>query len=75
MILIISYRKLFSEYEKDLGLKPVWVSLDKAIKNNKKIMKSSYKKAPRWTKRDTYVLEEIKKHYKNDEDKINREKR
>jgi hypothetical protein len=46
------------QYENELDFKPVWVDIDIAIENNKSIMNS--KDAPRWTKRDTFVLEQIK---------------
>ena len=47
------------QYEEELGFKPVWVNIDKAIQNNKELLNSNSKKAPRWTKRDTYVMEQI----------------
>ena len=48
------------QYEKDLGFKPIWVNIDDAITNNKSIMDSSQREIPRWTPRETYVLELIK---------------
>lgn len=49
------------KYEKDLGFKPIWVDIDDAIANNKSILSSSQKEIPRWTFRETYILELIKK--------------
>ena len=48
------------QYEKDLGFKPIWVDIEDAITNNKSIMNSSQRKIPRWTPRETYILELIK---------------
>ncbi|MFC1878665.1 NUDIX hydrolase [Chloroflexota bacterium] len=44
-------------YESDLGFAPVWVSIGAAIDNNQAILRSVGRKIPRWTKRDTFVLE------------------
>ena len=49
------------QYEKELGFNPEWINFDLAIQKNKAILNSASKKAPRWTKRDTYVMEQIKK--------------
>lgn len=46
------------DYEKDLEFKPVWIPIEEALKNNKKLMKSK-KDYPSWTKRDTLFLEYI----------------
>lgn len=54
-----SFDLSLDKYEEELGFKPVWVKIDTAIKNNKSLLNSTTKKAPRWTKRDTFVLEEI----------------
>lgn len=48
------------QYEEDLGFKPIWVDIDDAITNNKSIINSSQKEIPRWTPRETYILELIK---------------
>lgn len=48
------------DYEDDLGFEPVWVGIDKAIRTNKVVMSSPCKQPPRWTKRDTFVLEQVK---------------
>lgn len=49
------------DYERELDFHPVWICVDEAIKNNKKIMDTNIE-YPRWTKRDTKFLEYI---YKN----------
>ncbi len=48
------------DYELDLGFEPVWVSIEEAIATNTAILNSTQRKAPRWTKRDTFVLEQVK---------------
>jgi len=48
------------QYEEELGFKPVWVDIDDAIQKNKLILNSNFGKIPRWTKRETFVLEFIK---------------
>ncbi len=48
------------QYEEELEFKPVWVDIDDAIQKNNLILNSNSEKIPRWTKRETYVLEYIK---------------
>ena len=48
------------KYEQELGFKPIWVDVDDAITNNKSIMNSNQNEIPRWTNRETYILELIK---------------
>ncbi len=45
-------------YEKDLGFTPVWADIDEAISTNKMLIESC--SFPRWTPRETFVLEYIK---------------
>ena len=48
-------------YEVEMGFIPKWVNLDEAILQNNKILESlNY---PRWTKRETQVLEYIKNFF------------
>lgn len=47
-------------YEKELGFRPVWVEIDIAIDTNRSILRSDYSKRPRWTERETFVLEQVK---------------
>lgn len=53
------------QYEEDLGFEPVWIDIDMAIRNNKSIMNSNSYQVPRWTPRDTFILEEVKKYVLN----------
>ena len=43
------------DYEEDLGFHPKWVNVESALEQNKKVLAES-NPAPRWTKRDTFVL-------------------
>jgi len=45
-------------YEMEMGFIPVWINIDEAIEQNKKILEKQ--DCPRWTKRETKVLEYIK---------------
>lgn len=47
------------EYEKNLNMKPIWISLDDAIKQNDEIIKS--KTSNLWVERELIVLNELKK--------------
>ena len=46
------------DYERDLGFKPVWIDIDRAIQRNKALLYTV--KKPRWLKREIFVLEYIK---------------
>jgi hypothetical protein len=46
------------EYEADLKLTPVWITIKDAIEKNELILNKG-KDAPRWTYRDTYFLKEL----------------
>lgn len=48
------------QYEEELGFKPVWIDINEAIQKNKLIINSNFRNIPRWTKRETFVLEYIK---------------
>jgi ADP-ribose pyrophosphatase YjhB (NUDIX family) len=50
-------------YELDLGFTAEWVDIDKAISVNENLLKTG--NAPRWTKRETYVLKILRDHFKN----------
>ena len=47
-------------YERDLGLHPVWIDIDEAIRSNTALL-SSGDHLP-WTKRETFVLKLVKQH-------------
>lgn len=44
-------------YEVELGFHPAWVSLEEAIRTNRAVISSLAETAPRWTERETYLLE------------------
>ena len=46
-------------YEAQLELKPVWIDIEEAIDNNRKIIESNNENKANWIERETYVLEEI----------------
>lgn len=46
------------DYEHKLGFKALWSDIEQAIENNERLLKVG--QAPRWTKRETYILKEIK---------------
>ena len=51
-------------YEKKLELTPVWIDIDRAIEENKRVLKGH--DVSRWVWRETYVLEKLReKHINN----------
>lgn len=46
------------DYEAKLGFKPVWIDIESAISANKAILKNK-SSIPKWTRRETFVLEEV----------------
>lgn len=48
-------------YEEKLKFHPVWVDIKKAYEENKRILEGN--NPPRWTKRETFVLEYLIKHF------------
>jgi 8-oxo-dGTP diphosphatase len=46
-------------YEEELGFRPVWVSIGEAISTNRAVLQRQSPPAPRWTRRDLYVLEQL----------------
>lgn len=51
------------EYEEKLGFEPVWIDIDSAIEANKAIINTKTYNAPRWTQRELFVLELLKKEF------------
>lgn len=49
------------DYEEKLGFRPVWVDIDTAIEANKAVIGTQKHEAPRWTRRELFVLELLKK--------------
>ncbi len=45
------------DYEIDLGFCPAWVNLIDALQQNQEVLKRDPSRIPRWTQRDTYILE------------------
>lgn len=43
-------------YEQDLGFRPVWVDIDRAIENNRAVYAENRPGRPKWIPRDLYVL-------------------
>jgi 8-oxo-dGTP pyrophosphatase MutT (NUDIX family) len=44
-------------YEQELGFKPVWISIEAALRQNKTLLHST--NAPAWLKREIFVLEHL----------------
>ena len=59
----ILHTQSLDPYERDLGFRPVWVTIDQAIDTNREMLGSSRPDIPRWTARDTLVLELIRQHW------------
>ena len=47
------------DYERDLGFRPVWVSIEEAIQQNKSLLEAD--KRPGWLKREIFALEYLRK--------------
>jgi 8-oxo-dGTP pyrophosphatase MutT (NUDIX family) len=47
-------------YERDLGFRPVWVSIEEAIQQNKSLLESD--KIPLWLKREIFALQYLQKN-------------
>ena len=45
------------DYERQLGFTPRWVTIAEAIRANQAVLHASDRPVPRWTRRDTFVLE------------------
>lgn len=48
------------DYERELGFTPVWIDVDQAIQCNKSFLPAG--NAPRWLKKEIFVLEYIKQN-------------
>ncbi|MCD4776993.1 MAG: NUDIX domain-containing protein [Candidatus Aegiribacteria sp.] len=53
-------RQQLDEYEEELGFIPIWITLEKAIEQNKQMLKSSNGKRPSWLEREIWVMETMK---------------
>jgi len=47
------------DYERDLGFRPIWISIEEAIQQNKSLLESD--KKPEWLKREIFALEYLQK--------------
>lgn len=54
------------DYEEELEFKPIWISIDDAIRNNNSIMGKEDRNP--WVKRELYVLNQLKDYFKNGHD-------
>lgn len=54
------------DYERDLDFRPVWIEIDAAIQNNRSILTRNDGRVPRWTARDTRILEQIRQEFCGD---------
>lgn len=50
------------EYEQRLGFTPVWVDIKDALRANRAVLNSRFSNIPKWTERETRVLEFIRQH-------------
>ena len=48
------------QYEEALDFVPCWVGVDQALRTNKALRHDNFKNLPRWTRREIYVLEQIR---------------
>jgi 8-oxo-dGTP pyrophosphatase MutT (NUDIX family) len=48
-------------YEKSLGFTPRWIGLEEALNTNRALLNGSFVDKPRWVKRETFVLEHLKR--------------
>ncbi|HKM42603.1 MAG TPA: NUDIX domain-containing protein [Limnochordia bacterium] len=46
-------------YERELGFRPEWVSVDYALRENRSVLNGDFDEVPKWTLRDTWVLNQI----------------
>jgi 8-oxo-dGTP pyrophosphatase MutT (NUDIX family) len=53
-------------YEQELGFKPVWVDIEKAIRFNKSLLRSD--RIPEWLRREIFILEYLKQNLFNNKE-------
>jgi 8-oxo-dGTP pyrophosphatase MutT (NUDIX family) len=62
----ISDRKTFQQlddYEAELGFRPIWINIDKAIQENEQILKAETKEKNPWVYREVTVLKAVREYY------------
>ena len=52
-------KQCLDDYEADLGFTPLWVEIADAIRQNRELLADSARHAPRWVRRELFVLERI----------------
>lgn len=48
------------DYERDLDMKPLWITIDEALKRNRQVFLNN-PNPPKWTKREIFFLESLKR--------------
>jgi len=48
------------QYEEELGFTARWVGVEEALETNRAILRENLQNTPRWTRRETFVLDQIK---------------
>jgi len=47
------------QYEAALGFRPCWISVEEALKSNRDLLHDHPQNAPRWIRRESFVLDQI----------------
>ncbi|GAP09217.1 ADP-ribose pyrophosphatase [Bellilinea caldifistulae] len=50
------------DYEQRLGFQPVWVDIEDALRANRAVLNNRFSNIPKWTARETRVLEFLRQH-------------
>ena len=56
--------QMLDDYERDLGFKPVWISIEDAIQSNKSLLHTEQK--PEWLEREIFLLEYLQRQLLNE---------
>lgn len=59
-----TYQEL-DDYEEELDFRPIWINIDKAIKENEQLFKNESKEKNDWVERETTVLRTLKENICN----------
>jgi 8-oxo-dGTP pyrophosphatase MutT (NUDIX family) len=52
-------RQQLDLYERDLGFTACWISIEEALKTNRKLLQEKCPEMPRWVRRETFILEKL----------------
>jgi 8-oxo-dGTP pyrophosphatase MutT (NUDIX family) len=52
-------RQQLDLYEQDLGFTACWISVEEALKTNRKLLYEKSSEIPRWIRRETFILEQL----------------